>query len=427
MSAPGAMGRDLRVLVVDDDPAIQRILQSVLADLGLTFIAAETAADAEAVLASGPVEFLILDLFLPDADGRVLLRKLRSDASTAALPVLVLTGRSSEEVAAECFEMGAQGFIQKPFDPKALSAEVKDQLERLAGRASDPPAQGAGALLDLAGCLEAIRAKAGTRRGLVVAELDGTRALWSRHGRTTTEAILSEVGTALARALPDRALARTSGNEFAVVLGDMDPEAVRPLARRILEEIRGVTVEGPDGETFRLTASVGFTVDEGRSEPSRFLDAARDLVERAAAAGGNRIWDPESVRSDPDEGALVLVAEDDDITARILTHRLEKDGFRVLRFQDGNEAYRRALDETPALVMLDVKMPGMDGFEILSRLRRTPSYDRVPIVMLTSMGSESDVVRGFGLGADEYILKPFSPGELVARLRRLLRRGHTPA
>jgi two-component system OmpR family response regulator/two-component system alkaline phosphatase synthesis response regulator PhoP len=85
------------------------------------------------------------------------------------------------------------------------------------------------------------------------------------------------------------------------------------------------------------------------------------------------------------------------------------------------------LDAHPTLVLLDVKMPGMDGFEVLERLRKTPSYVDVPIVMLTSMGSEADVVRGFRLGADDYMLKPFSPTELVARLRRLLRRGRPDA
>jgi DNA-binding response OmpR family regulator len=68
-------------------------------------------------------------------------------------------------------------------------------------------------------------------------------------------------------------------------------------------------------------------------------------------------------------------------------------------------------------------MPGMDGFEVLGRLRKDPRYSRTPIVMLTSLGQEADVVRGFGLGADDYILKPFSPTELTARVRRLLARG----
>ena len=78
-------------------------------------------------------------------------------------------------------------------------------------------------------------------------------------------------------------------------------------------------------------------------------------------------------------------------------------------------------------MILDVKMPGLDGFEVLERLRKSPRYANIPIIMLTSMGQEADVVRGFRLGADDYILKPFSPTELSARVRRLLRRGRSPS
>jgi DNA-binding response OmpR family regulator len=97
----------------------------------------------------------------------------------------------------------------------------------------------------------------------------------------------------------------------------------------------------------------------------------------------------------------------------------------AVHYDSGSAAFEAALAETPDLVILDVKMPGMDGFEVLERLRRTPAYRAIPIIMLTSMGSEADVVRGFSLGADDYILKPFSPTELSARVRRLLRRGRS--
>ena len=83
--------------------------------------------------------------------------------------------------------------------------------------------------------------------------------------------------------------------------------------------------------------------------------------------------------------------------------------------------------DPPDLLILDVKLPGMDGFEVLGRLRRSTLFEQLPIVMLTSMGREADVVRGFQLGADDYVLKPFSPIELSARLWRLLRRGRPAA
>ena len=93
-----------------------------------------------------------------------------------------------------------------------------------------------------------------------------------------------------------------------------------------------------------------------------------------------------------------------------------------LHFADGASACEAAPRLRPALAILDVKMPGMDGFEVLRRLRAEPALRHTPVMMLTSMGSEHDVVRGLQLGADDYIVKPFSPVELVARVHRHLLR-----
>ena len=191
----------------------------------------------------------------------------------------------------------------------------------------------------------------------------------------------------------------------------------------VLGAIRGLRIEDAEGETLRLTASIGVVAVYTQTSIEEALEAARRRLFQAREGGGNRVVaedaDPETAR------ARILVAEDDEISATILLHRLQKEGLDVVRYDNGKEAYERALEETPNLVILDVKMPGMDGFEVLERLRRTPAYSTVPIILLTSMGSEADVVRGFQLGADDYILKPFSPSELSARVWRLLRRGRS--
>ena len=116
----------------------------------------------------------------------------------------------------------------------------------------------------------------------------------------------------------------------------------------------------------------------------------------------------------------ILVVEDDRVTATLIHHRLVRDGHEVVSFPDGIEAFEWADRELFDLAILDVKVPGMDGFELLARLRAKPELVEVPIIMLTGMGSEADVIRGLELGADDYILKPFSPSELLARVRRLL-------
>jgi DNA-binding response OmpR family regulator len=106
----------------------------------------------------------------------------------------------------------------------------------------------------------------------------------------------------------------------------------------------------------------------------------------------------------------------------LLRARLEREGFELSIHENGSEALRAIQARRPDLVLLDVRMPGMDGFDVLSTLRADPERQDVPVIMITALGRESDLVRGFELGADDYMVKPFSPTELLARIHRLLGR-----
>jgi DNA-binding response OmpR family regulator len=124
-----------------------------------------------------------------------------------------------------------------------------------------------------------------------------------------------------------------------------------------------------------------------------------------------------------DAGRCVLVVEDDPTVAEIVQRYLEREGFAVEWAADGADGLERALSLRPDLVVLDLMLPGMDGLEVCRQLHeRLP----VPVVMLTARGEESDRVLGLELGADDYLTKPFSPRELMARVKAVLRRAEGP-
>jgi two-component system phosphate regulon response regulator PhoB len=119
--------------------------------------------------------------------------------------------------------------------------------------------------------------------------------------------------------------------------------------------------------------------------------------------------------------SLIFVVEDDADIARLITHNLQATGFEVRGFDSGGSVISEALREMPALFLLDVMLPGTDGFELCRHIRQTPALSSIPIIFLTAKTGEADRVKGLELGGDDYITKPFSPRELVARIRSVLR------
>jgi two-component system KDP operon response regulator KdpE len=121
---------------------------------------------------------------------------------------------------------------------------------------------------------------------------------------------------------------------------------------------------------------------------------------------------------------LILVVDDESRMIRFVRMNLELEGFQVAEASNGMEALEKVRDELPDLVILDVMMPELDGFETLERLREIST---VPVIMLTVKGDEEDRIRGLELGADDYVTKPFSPRELASRVRAVLRRAEMPS
>jgi DNA-binding response OmpR family regulator len=118
----------------------------------------------------------------------------------------------------------------------------------------------------------------------------------------------------------------------------------------------------------------------------------------------------------------VLIVDDDALLRRLLRHRLEARAFEVEEAEDGGQALARLADGSalPDVLVLDGMMPSVDGFEVLRRLRADEATARLPVVMLTARREEADIVSGLTLGADDYLVKPFMPEELVLRIRRLV-------
>ncbi len=412
----------VRLLVVDDDPDISRLLEQALAAPGRRIEVADSAAALRGLVAVRDYDLIVLDLLLPDADGRTLLAELRRDPGTARVPIIVLSGLQSAGAKAECFMRGADAYIEKPFDPMVVAAAVGSKLERMRHLRPDARVDPLTSLPNAAAFREAFERATADARGqplaLALLELDQHAALAATAGWGSAERALALAAQALAKALKGaEPLAHWSGATLAALMpGRREADAAAALG--CATAAAGRLAAAPPADRYTFSAGVvewtpGASLDETIADVERRVLAAK-------AAGGATVT--AVVHAGAATTHTILLAEDDDLIAALVKHRLAREGMTVERVADGLSALDAATKFRPALAILDVKMPGMDGFEVLARLRADQAFCRMPILMLTSLGSEQDIVRGLGLGADEYVVKPFSPVELLARVRRLLAR-----
>jgi two-component system, OmpR family, phosphate regulon response regulator PhoB len=129
----------------------------------------------------------------------------------------------------------------------------------------------------------------------------------------------------------------------------------------------------------------------------------------------------------PAPSASILLVEDERDIAALVAYHLTKDGYRVRTVASGLEALESVSRDRPDLIVLDLMLPGLSGYEVLAELRRVPDTAAIPVVVLTARREEEDRIKGLELGADDYVTKPFSPQELVLRVAAVLRRVQAPA
>jgi len=120
----------------------------------------------------------------------------------------------------------------------------------------------------------------------------------------------------------------------------------------------------------------------------------------------------------------IIVIEDEADILEVIEHNLSREGYAVFSATNGDRGLQMVKSEAPDLVLLDLMLPGMDGIEVCRKLKSNNTTKHIPIIMVTAKGEESDIVLGLGIGADDYVVKPFSPKELVSRVKAVLRRGY---
>lgn len=415
------------ILLVDEDVKTMRVVQEALKESHVNLSHAHSAAEARQFLTACEPTLIILNLVLPDADGRNVLTEFQQDPATAAIPLFVVLGFLGPQPREECLRLGATEVLEKPLYIDEVGDKLTSALAHATDAGRDSQYDSVTGLPNRAALAEAYRHAAsdasaqGKPCTLALLDLDRLSDINSQYGRHIGDKVLKGVGSSLVAALRDTdVVSRWEEDEYVLLFPNTDLRTAVLTVTKAQAAVRSSPVVQEGNTTVTVSFSAGVTSVPPDAPLEEAVARADGVLLRAKAEGHSRILSSDDEA--PESKLTLLVAEDDRVAAALVRHRLERAGFEVLHRANGAEALELAFDNSISLFVLDIRMPGMDGIELLKRLRESEQYAKTPILMLTSLGREEDIVRAFNLGASDYLTKPFSPVELLARVQRLLRR-----
>jgi DNA-binding response OmpR family regulator len=392
----GTVQQRIRIVVVEDDADQRRLIVTRLQNAGHQVLEVDRGDMALGVIRAERPAVVLLDIDLPGASGLDVCRALKADTDLHDTPVIFLTGRSSSADRVAGLTVGGDDYLPKPAD----AAELRLRIDRVVARRAPAPVPLAGVL----GYGQFLRA--------TVSALDTTRAALALI-RVSHE----DAATAAAAVESEMRRGDLIGEYDQTHLLALRPDVTAHVAARQLSSV-----------TDALAAARGMDVRIGVSGAERggeFRVLLQQADEALAEARVRRVpvvaygeTPAEAVL--PAAAPVILIAEDDPDVMRVLDSRLRAAGYRTVLAFDGQQALDAITANAPGMVVLDLMLPRLTGFEVLTALERSGAR-RPKIVVVSARGREDDVTRAFQLGADDYMTKPFGPDELLARLARLLR------
>ena len=383
-------GRAARILVVEDDQEQRRIAASGLRAAGYSVVTAESGTEAVETARLERPDLILLDVDLPGLDGMAVCRQIKLDRTLAAVPVIFCTARTGLMDRMAGLTLGADDYITKPYAPSELLLRIR----RLVAR----PTPAAPETASADGLLPYDQFAAAARAALAV-------------------------GPAV------------------VVLVRVPPQDLARAATRFMDDLRRRDIVGRLSDTHIVVLAPGLSAGVARSavrtildKTPKFEDAAIGAVDSPAATPSGEVLDAMVAEADLALAAdrvgrggtqsgrtTVLIAEDDPDVIHIVDARLRAAGYRTVLTLDGQQTLEALERENPTVILLDLMMPKLTGFDVLMRLREHPAQSRPRTIVVSARGRDEDVARAFELGADDYVTKPFNPEELMARIARLAR------
>jgi diguanylate cyclase (GGDEF)-like protein len=427
------------VMVVDDDSITATVIAEVLRDQADIVLVADGTRAHDRAVGLRP-DLILLDVMMPGADGYIICGRLKEDPRTRDIPVIFVSSLSDEGQEARGLLAGAVDYVTKPISAPILTARVRNHLElkrqrdRLERESLRDDLTGLGNRTRLEDALNAEwrrAARLSTSVSLMVVAIDGFEPFSRLYGPLATRDCLRRVGTALATSAqrPGDTVGRFPPDRFLAILPDTDGKGALAVADRMRGAVRVLDVPhaeaGPDAT---MTVSVAVTTSHPQpgEHPAfaleqvleRLVEAQKEGRDRCVSVQGERpvlLQGPRTSPAAEPQGRL-LVVDDDPVSVQVLSELVRAAGYEVETVADSTIAVAQAQALQPDLILLDLRMPGLDGFEVCRRLKRNPVTAGIPVVFLSIVDDPAEKLRAFEVGGADYVGKTFHPEEVLARI-----------
>ncbi|MBC2695897.1 MAG: response regulator [Desulfobacteraceae bacterium] len=405
-----------QILLAEDNKINQLVAQHLLTQAGMRVTIANNGKEAVELAKTTVFDAILMDIQMPEMDGFEATRTIRGNTSEAQLPIIAMTANAMAEDREKCLDAGMNDHVAKPIEPKILFETLVKWIP--AGERkpvpTTQPEESTAEKTALPECLDGIDIEIGLRRtgGNQTLYSDLLKDFVKDHGNDHQVIVDALVGD-------DIKVAHRTAHTLKGVAGGIGAMALYESAQKVETALKVGKSRAFEPLIEKLARDLRWVVEDlqKKMKPQAPTDSKNKSAQPIYIEKMTPLLDTLQEKQSMNEAGRILIVDDERYNIKVLTDFLRKD-HKIMVAKTGEQALKAAQGPNPPdLILLDIMMPGIDGYEVCKRLKADSRTMHIPVIFVTAMDASDDEAKGFELGAVDYITKPFKPVIVKARIR----------